>query len=173
MSVSLDARFAEMWAPGGSTWDESAAMPWLADFECSFCGSVSGHEAGCPKANHVIKEVVMLGCKIEGCEEPAAATRGPYAKLCLTHAAAKKAERVAAKTPTPAALPVAAPDLGDALIRRVREVVGDDQVIEQEPSLHSETVRIVDEALEAAVVAAAYEFAELLRSRITDAVRGS
>ncbi len=37
----------EMIAPGGLTWDEPTALPWLADLECPRCGQISGCDEDC------------------------------------------------------------------------------------------------------------------------------
>ena len=48
-------------------------------------------------------------CKVDGCEEPAAALRGTFALLCETHAAEKRTARAASSNG--AAVPVRADQL--------------------------------------------------------------
>lgn len=72
-------------SPGGpTTSDESVWFPNLADLECRACGQTGPCVPGCPQ-EMPHERTIMKKCKVEGCENEAAAERGAYAMLCLAH----------------------------------------------------------------------------------------
>lgn len=153
-----------MYAPGGATWDDRVAFPWLADNECSECFEIVGHAPGCTRAQPIEQEVPMeIVCK-NGDGRPVVAKRGPYALLCQECTDEKKAARTAKK----AELVAVDGDLDAELLQRVKDIT--------EPVTLEQVVDTVvfktREAVEAAIVVAAQEMAAMLRERIADAIRG-
>src|SRR5215475_8039948 len=83
----LDPRFAEMYVPGGEV-ESPDVIPWLADHECSGCGQIGRCAPGCEKevgVTDMLDDLAVKRCKVDGCENTAAARMGRYAGLCEEH----------------------------------------------------------------------------------------
>lgn len=194
--VGLDEAFAELYNPTGLPWEEHTAVPNLADFECGECWQIGPHTETCSKHpnNYVIQllEGDSMDCKTEGCENEALAAKGPYALLCDEHKQAKQAAGTIGRKPkkaakakvvripkkaavnryvAPVAPAAAEPGLFPDLLARVRETAGGEPEGGPLDAIVNDVVSQTTEVIEAAVLAAAKQIAELLRARIADSLR--